>query len=176
MISFALILISAIILSVVGDVFLMLEPIPMNFMLGLGSFLVVHLLYSIAFTIPSHRPIEIPFIRRYMWVLFLVVIYGYWMFLQLQKEAGEMLIPVTAYIVVISLMFLIAFNRAGKVSDVSFRWVAFGAFLFIVSDSLLAWNMFITELPLSQVLVLGTYGIAQFLIVSGMAEQLNEVN
>jgi uncharacterized membrane protein YhhN len=46
--------------------------------------------------------------------------------------------------------------------------VALGAGFFMLSDSLLATNKFVSPLPMPQVWVLGTYYAAQVLIVAGM--------
>ena len=162
----------AIVLSLAGDVFLMMEYWQNSFLLGLGSFLLAHILYSIGFAKQRLSPLEIPFIRRNPWFLFLNIVFVYWMFGQLKKGAGDMLIPVTAYMLVISLMLIMAFNRQGKVGVKGFRWVAIGALLFIVSDSVLAWNMFKSSIDNSEIYVLGTYGLAQLLIVSGLVEQI----
>lgn len=47
-------------------------------------------------------------------------------------------------------------------------WYTFvGAVLFVVSDSMIAWNKFATEIKNERVLVMSTYILAQFLIVQG---------
>jgi uncharacterized membrane protein YhhN len=46
--------------------------------------------------------------------------------------------------------------------------VALGAGFFMLSDTLLAINRFVSPLPMSQVWVLSTYYVAQVLIVVGM--------
>jgi hypothetical protein len=47
-------------------------------------------------------------------------------------------------------------------------WVAVGAGSFMLSDTLLALNKFVSPLPLSQLWVLSTYYLAQVLIVRGL--------
>ena len=46
--------------------------------------------------------------------------------------------------------------------------VAAGALCFMVSDTLLAINRFVTPLPASALWVLGSYGAAQCLMVMGL--------
>ena len=54
--------------------------------------------------------------------------------------------------------------------DAPSLWVAIGAGFFMLSDSLLATNRFVTLLPMAQIWVLATYYAAQALIVAGMVQ------
>jgi len=76
--------------------------------------------------------------------------------------------PVAAYVLVIALMAAQAIGRATMLRDQRAVWVAVGAGFFMLSDTLLALNKFVTPLPLSQLWVLSTYYLAQVLIVRGM--------
>jgi alkylglycerol monooxygenase len=80
-------------------------------------------------------------------------------------------LPVAAYVVVIALMAAQAIGRARTLGGTPAWTVAAGAALFMVSDSLLAINRFVTPLPLAQLGVLGTYYAAQCLIVGGWLRQ-----
>jgi uncharacterized membrane protein YhhN len=164
----------AIVLSMCGDIALMMVETDQTFMLGLGAFLLAHAMYCVLFTKQSIELIEISFIRRHPWFMFLSGLFAFWMWKQLQPVARDILLPLTIYMATITLMLILAFNRQLKVGYKSFLWVAIGALLFVASDSLLAWNKFIDDLPHSQALVLASYGLAQLLIVSGMVEQLRE--
>jgi alkylglycerol monooxygenase len=73
--------------------------------------------------------------------------------------------PVAAYVVVIALMAAQAIGRATVLRERAAIGVAVGAGFFMLSDSLLAINKFVTPLPMAQVWVLGTYYAAQLLIV-----------
>ena len=90
------------------------------------------------------------------------------MFYGLKDGLGEMLIPVLIYMLVILTMAITAFWRNNSVGKWSYALVFFGALFFMMSDSLLAINKFHTALPLSNVSIMLTYALAQFLIVFGI--------
>ena len=73
-------------------------------------------------------------------------------------------------------MLLIALNRFRKVSAASFAWITAGAFFFVASDSILAWNKFFRELDHSHLLIMLTYGLAQYGITKGAVSQLRDVS
>jgi alkylglycerol monooxygenase len=75
---------------------------------------------------------------------------------------------VAAYVLVIALMAAQAIGRATVLRTSGALWVAVGAGFFMLSDTLLALNKFVSPLPLSQLWVLSTYYIAQVLIVRGL--------
>lgn len=54
----------------------------------------------------------------------------------------------------------------------TFQWVAHGAILFLVSDAVLAWQLFHDSTPFTSFLVWATYGPGQMLIVYGFASVL----
>ena len=90
----------------------------------------------------------------------------------------DLRVPVAVYVLVISLMAAQAIGRAATMQGEPSRqaaWgVALGALLFMLSDTLLAINRFVTPLPLSAVWVLTTYYAAQFMIVRHMLPALAE--
>ena len=65
------------------------------------------------------------------------------------------------------LMVLFALNRRGRVSESSFRWVFYGALLFMLSDMLLAYNKFSVPFSYANVAVMITYVLGQYMIVKG---------
>jgi uncharacterized membrane protein YhhN len=79
-------------------------------------------------------------------------------------------IAVAAYVTVISLMAAQAIGRAGALDDAAARRVALGACIFMVSDSLIAINKFVTPVALSSLWILATYYTAQILIVHNARE------
>jgi len=76
--------------------------------------------------------------------------------------------PVAAYVVVIALMAAQALGRASARGDRASVLVAVGACCFMLSDTLLALNRFVTPLPMAQLGVLATYYVAQCLMVGGL--------
>ncbi len=163
--------VAAVVLSLVGD--LLLLPTVDDFLLGLLSFLTVHVLYITCFLRVEFRPLAVPFIRRHPWSIFLMILFGGWMFLQLRSGADDLAWAILIYILAIAVMTLTAFNREGAVGRKSFRFVVWGALFFVLSDSVLAWSRFIGAIDLSPLWIMSSYAIAQLLIVTGLERQVS---
>ena len=73
-----------------------------------------------------------------------------------------------AYVLVIALMAAQAIGRATVHRTATAIGVALGAAFFMLSDTLLALNRFVTPLPMAQLGVLTTYYAAQCLMVGGL--------
>jgi uncharacterized membrane protein YhhN len=160
---FDALLLAALVFSLVGDVFLML---PGNYFIpGLASFLVAHVFYIALFR-QGHG--WFPSKRALVGVLAVgAVMYGIvWGGL----NDPVLKIAVAAYVTVISLMAAQAMGRATTTGDAASRWVAVGACVFMVSDSLIAINKFVTPVALSSLWILATYYCAQLLIVHNARE------
>ena len=156
----------ALTLSLLGDVLLMLdEKNPNFFVAGLGSFLVAHIMYTMVFLKKSKAD-------RRIWLFLLVLaIYGLGLFYFIKDSLGLMLIPVLCYIIAIFSMVTAAYSRRGRVSRPSFYLVIIGAILFLLSDSMIAIDKFLHPFSFSNIGIMLTYGIAQFLIVLGILKQ-----
>jgi uncharacterized membrane protein YhhN len=146
--------------SLAGDVFLML---PGYFIPGLVSFLCAHLAYIALFKrgqawFPNRRALLIPL--------------GFGAVMYAVLWAGGLPVglrgPVAAYVLVIALMAAQAVGRAVVLRDTGAVLVAVGAGFFMLSDTLLALNKFVTPLPLAPLWVLAPYYAAQLLIVRGL--------
>ncbi|SEL99102.1 Sterol desaturase/sphingolipid hydroxylase, fatty acid hydroxylase superfamily [Variovorax sp. YR750] len=153
-------LLAGLVASLAGDVLLM-GPDRM-FVPGLVCFLLAHLAYIALFRIGIGM-----FPRRGVLAATLLIGAGMYAFLWQGGLPAALRIPVGAYVVVIACMAAQAIGRAAvlKDSDSSPAWVAVGACFFMLSDSLLATNQFVTPLPLAPLWVLATYYAAQILIV-----------
>lgn len=153
---FHLFLGAGLVFSLAGDVFLMF---PGFFIPGLLSFLIAHLFYIALFKLnlpwfPSRR------------ALAATLGMGALMYAFLFNGLNPVLrFSVAAYVVVIALMAAQAIGRATVLRDSASLGVAVGAGFFMLSDALLATNKFAQPLPMVQLWVLGTYYIAQVLIV-----------
>lgn len=133
------------------------------FVIGLSAFLVGHLFYMAAF-----------FGRwRFAWPRFLTILpiaaYSTYMGAELARALsddgnGHLIVPVIAYVVVISLMAWSAI-MSGNLQAV------FGALLFVASDSILSWNMFVSDVPYAGPLIMLTYYSAQFLIAGSAKDR-----
>jgi uncharacterized membrane protein YhhN len=156
--SFRSFLLAALGFSLAGDVFLMLPG--HFFILGLAAFLIAHLFYIALFlqAIPWF-PSPVALLAT---LGFGSAMYA-WVWPGLPDPVLK--IAVAAYITVISMMAAQAIGRARVVRDLKATAVALGACVFLLSDSLIAINRFVHELPLISLWVLSSYYIAQILIV-----------
>jgi sterol desaturase/sphingolipid hydroxylase (fatty acid hydroxylase superfamily)/uncharacterized membrane protein YhhN len=168
----ALWLLTALGASCVGDVLLMLRG---QFVAGLIAFLCAHLAYIALFrgdaaTLANRRAVMGTLAAG-------LTMYGV---LVAGGLPADLRAPVAVYVLVISLMAAQAIGRAvampGEPAKHLAWGVALGALLFMLSDSLLAINRFVTPLPLAELWVLASYYAAQFLIVRHMLPALAEAS
>ncbi|WP_417872053.1 lysoplasmalogenase, partial [Winogradskyella sp.] len=153
----------ALVFSLLGDILLMfVEQSPHFFTIGLVAFLTAHIMYILAFL--KHRNKQKPIIG---FIVFLLI-YASGLFYLLKDGLGDMLIPVIVYMIVILSMATSAFLRKGMVNNLSYNLVFSGAIFFMISDSILALNKFYEPLPFSNISIMLTYALAQFLIVIGI--------
>jgi uncharacterized membrane protein YhhN len=150
---------AALAVSTLGDVLLDLDPQRL-FVFGLGSFLVAHLIYTAVFVRNRQRPLA-PGVSQ-MLPAGLVLLYSATVSAWLLPSLGMLVVPVAIYMCAITAMVLSAI-----LARFSNPWVAVGAVLFLISDSLLAVNKFKTPVPFRDVLVWTTYYVGQFCIANG---------
>ncbi|AWO01704.1 hypothetical protein DLD77_08325 [Chitinophaga alhagiae] len=154
---------AAIIFSWGGDVLLLF---PENFVPGLLSFLTAHALYIAFFLQVRPRPrIGIPEIATAAGV----AVYAILLVSLLAPRLGVLKPAVMVYTVVISVMLLSALRAFGWQSGITGRLCVAGALLFVLSDSVLAVEKFHTAFTGAGLLVMLTYGLAQWMIVEGSA-------
>ena len=153
----------ALLFSLLGDVLLMfVHKSEGYFMFGLIAFLLAHIMYIIVF-LKHKNPNKNPYVFTLIALLYAAILF-YIMF----DGLGDMLYPVTVYMLVILTMAVTAFLRQGKVLPLSYTLVFLGALLFMLSDSILALNKFYKPLPLSNISIMLTYALAQYFIVLGL--------
>jgi uncharacterized membrane protein YhhN len=173
--NFKKLILIALVFSWLGDMFLMIdEKYPTLFIFGLASFLISHIFYIIAFNQSAHPPLNVPLIKKYPWIIFILILLGIYIFKTLQPGLGTMVVPVIVYLATILTMFLFALNRWGKVDRSSFLWIVFGATFFIISDSILAFDKFHEHINNAHLIIMATYMIAQYSIVRGAYLQIKE--
>ena len=157
------VVLAALVFSLGGDVLLMFEGSgSLFFLLGLSSFLIAHVFYIVAFNylrkqynIPFHPVLLLPVIVYYTSLI--VILYG---------DLNEMRIPVMIYGLVISTMMVLALHL--KIS----RVLMMGALLFVISDSVLAFNRFYNPWDGAGVLIMLTYGMAQLFLIYSLTRCL----
>jgi uncharacterized membrane protein YhhN len=157
-------LVRALGLSWVGDVLLLY---PGLFLPGLVAFLVAHVCYAWLLTrdAPARPPAK-PFVCC---MVAGVLVYASLWFNGLPPA---MPMPVAAYVAVLATMAALAWGRFWHRQDRGSGWVAVGATVFMVSDTLLAIDRFVSPLPFAGLWVLATYYVAQGLIVSGVLQSI----
>lgn len=150
-------LLIALVCSLAGDVALMF---PGYFIPGLVTFLLAHLSY-----IALLKQGQVWFASRRALLATLGFGAAMYAVLWVGGLPAALRVPVAAYVLVIALMTAQAIGRATMLRDPAAWGVAIGAGFFMLSDTLLALNRFVTPLPLAPLWVLSTYYAAQLLIV-----------
>jgi uncharacterized membrane protein YhhN len=136
------------------------------FFAGLTAFLGAHIVFIIAYRKATFKD-QI----KFKWSFFPLVVIAYlalMAYLILPYVDSVIQVPITIYALVLALMIMIAWYRKDQTTDESFQLVVLGAALFTISDSVLAINRFSHTIPYAGVAVMGTYIIAQWLIVNGL--------
>ena len=92
----------------------------------------------------------------------------------LKPYLGDLELPVKIYMAAICIMTVTAANLLGdkKLKSLGLSYFLPGALLFVLSDSVLAINMFLYKDTILHVVVMLSYGYAQCLIVQGFAKYL----
>ena len=130
------------------------------FIFGLSSFLIGHLFYVGGF-LSKWRFSLIRFL-----MIIPIAIYAFYMGSTIvhhlsDKGDTSLIVPVIFYITVISTMVWSAIMTGNK-------WAIIGSILFMISDSILSWNLFVSKISYSDVLIMSTYYLAQFLIAKSI--------
>ena len=143
-----------------GDFFLIFFQSKKLFMAGLISFLIGHVLYCAAFfTMATSGALTLAS------ALLCLALSGT-VFVWLKPYLGKMMVPVIAYITVITVMVIGATSLAGN-DQVNFngRALAFcGAILFYFSDIFVARHRFVKRVFINRLVGLPLYYTAQFMI------------
>lgn len=147
-------LLIALMFSLGGDILLNLS-FANSFVYGLGSFLIAQLIYVYVFA-PWHS-------KRWPLALLLLVMLESETIWLITKIDDLLVTPVTAYMLAISAMLMSA-----VLSKSFHRMIVIGAILFVISDSFIAINKFITPLDHKHLLIMSTYYAAQALILFGL--------
>ncbi|MFM8304155.1 MAG: lysoplasmalogenase [Actinomycetota bacterium] len=143
----------ALVLSLAGDVFLML-PGDRWFVPGLASFLLAHLAYVAGFALGPGSGAEL--LIGVLVVLVVSVPMGVRLIRAVRRTRPELTVPVAAYVLVIAAMVASATGWGNA-------WAVAGAWLFFVSDALIGETRFVRpEVPRwGPLAVIVTYHLAQ---------------
>lgn len=144
----------ALVLSLAGDVFLMLEPD--QFVAGLASFLGAHLAYIVGLVLADFA--IVPGLVAFVVAVALLAPIGRPILNGARATDQRLAIPVAAYIAVISVMVVTA---AATTTLLALA----GAISFFASDAVLGWNRFVTAIPRGRLITMITYHTGQALLV-----------
>jgi uncharacterized membrane protein YhhN len=151
------------IFALLGDVFLMVPgDNPLYFQLGLGSFLVMQLSYIRLFFRQAPEQAWIPAHARQPLAGILIYVFSFLAFLNPHLLEG-MKIPVTLYAFALGAMSYFAIRLNNRI-------ITWGAFLFVLSDSVLAFGKFYYSFPGISFVVMSTYIAAQLLLISALCK------
>ncbi len=162
---------AALIFSMLGDILLMLveEGRAHFFLLGLGSFLITHIFYFFAFS--KYQKTKSTPLNKKIWLASPLIIYCLiFNWYLIPAVPTTMQIPVSIYSITIALMALACIGLLGKISKSNFYLLFFGVLLFVISDSCIAINKFLSNqitIPYVRLWIMGLYILGQFMIVRG---------
>lgn len=162
-----------------GETVMGLPKNPNFFLVGLGGFMITHVLYAVAFTHVSNKQTKAILPGRF-WVVVPLFIYMAAFLSVLVPAIYEneltkpFLAPVLVYSTAIATMVLLSMNRYHRVNDKSFALVFCGALLFMFSDTLIAVNKFIHPFASSGIFIMILYIAGQYLIGKGCLAQFEE--
>jgi uncharacterized membrane protein YhhN len=148
--------------ALLGDVFLMLPDSALYFQLGLGSFLIMQLSYIRLFAKQASEEAWVPAHARKPLAGVIIYVFSFLAFLNPHLISG-MKIPVTLYAFALGAMLYFAVRLRNQL-------IVWGAFLFVVSDSVLAFGKFYYSFPGISSVVMSTYIVAQLLLISALCK------
>jgi uncharacterized membrane protein YhhN len=162
-----------ILLSLMGDVLLMIS-LDRLFLFGLVVFLLAHIAYLVGFNIPVSE------ISAWGIIMAVVIGLGGARVIRLivapleSKGQARMRMPIIVYSAVISLMLLSAMMKLTDVnwSATAAALVSVGAFLFYISDIILAWNKFVAPIQYGRIYNIAAYHLGQIMLIAGVIVQL----
>ena len=147
-------IVTGLILSLVGDVLLMLKPA--RFLAGLTAFLLAHLAYLVGFAYASQG--------LHLIASAIALMTGLIMLRSLWPGLGRLRLPVIVYVLAIVAMVAAAFSAALETPSAYRLAAAAGALAFLISDATLGVARFRQPFRAAQGLILSSYYLGQSLI------------
>ncbi len=145
-----------------GDLALMNEG-QLYFMIGMGLFFATQVTYIILLSISTFRPLRFDPLKVLPFATYAVLLFYFSL-----PKAGNLMVPIFIYGIVIAVMAATARLREDKTTRESFRIALAGSIFFVLSGSILVIDKFSMEIPLAEPLIKGTYVLAQYLLVNGL--------
>jgi len=160
-------IVGALVLGFVGDIAMIRSGNKSFFIVGVGAFLIGHVLYIIVL---AQSLTSFDTIKQHLLFLIIYLSLGVYIYFKLRPHLLDMKIPVLIYILVILFMGFLCFARICCFSGAAF-WLPFiGSMFFILSDFIIAFNEFKRKIPKAEVYFMTTYILAQLFIILGLME------
>lgn len=155
-------------LAFFGDVLLILIN-DTFFLSGMIAFMLMNITYSISFFLIT--PLRLKTILPALLTGILLVVLGYYFYHFLEDDLGDYRMPIIAYMITLSVMITASVNLVTNPEHQksAIRYLVPGAIVFLVENTLVALNKFHYDRNKDIfVVVMITYGLAQFLMVTGI--------
>jgi len=150
------IVLAALCFCLLGDILLLYEE---YFVLGLAAFLIAHILFTLAFI--QHMGFNVN------WLTFLILFgIGGSLFYWLRPDLGSFMLPVGAYVIVISFMAWQGIGLFLRNRGRAYAWIAIAVLLFMFSDTMIAISKFKSDFDYSSIIILSTYWLSIALIAN----------
>lgn len=146
--------IAALVFCLIGDSLLLN---PDFFVFGLVAFLIGHLLFAASF-------ISKVGVSKNIWPLLPLLAFAIGFYIYMYEGLGALAMPVAVYIGVIVMMSWQGISMRYKQPSWDHDLIAIGVLLFMLSDSILAYNKFVNPLDYSAIYILSTYWAAILLL------------
>jgi uncharacterized membrane protein YhhN len=152
--------------SFAGDFLLNLEG-SQFFLWGMLGFMVTHICNGLYFN--NLKKVAILKSKNALIALLFLTVASAGTIIIIKDNVGEFLIPIIIYMVLISVMAILAstLSDSKRYNNSAVHYFIPGAILFVLSDGLLAINKFNLQDSLLDVFVMLTYGLAQLYLVMG---------
>ena len=139
---------TALFFCLLGDIALLWES---GFLIGLGFFLIAHLLFIRAFI--ARFKIKFHWIAiAIATILDITTLYFIW-----PNVSGILQIAILSYVLVIGLMSSLSMSIALIKRSKTRLQLGLGGLLFMISDALLGFNAFVSPIPFASIFILTTY-------------------
>lgn len=153
--NYKIFIVTGLIFSLIGDVFLMLPRD--RFILGLVSFFIAHIFYIGAFTSGFNTLFDL----IYSVPAIIFAISFLWLII---PKTGKLKVPVIVYAIMLVLFLWQATGRYFSIVSISAIYSFTGAVLFIISDSVLGYSRFVRSVKSNTIAIHSTYWGAQLLL------------
>jgi uncharacterized membrane protein YhhN len=165
---------TALFFSWLGDILLTYKT-EINFLLGIVAFLTAHVFYiNYYYKESGFKQFNLLKSKSFLVVPYAIVVILF--VLKTYSKMNWFAIPIGVYGTVLCSMSLMALNRFNNVNTASFITTYIGSILFVISDFMIGYNVFVEPITQASFAIMTTYIIGQYLIVQGLIKHLVHVH